>query len=56
LSFNINTARKVGERHGKPVIFEVNARQMHMDGLKFFLSENGVWLTDNVPIKYMNRL
>ena len=23
------------------------------DGFKFYLSENGVWLTDNVPTKYI---
>lgn len=27
---------------------------MHQDVFKFYLSENKVWLTDYVPIKYLN--
>jgi len=53
LSKDTETAVKVGSRHGKPVIFEVAALQMHNDGFKFFLSENGVWLTDFVPSQYI---
>ena len=53
LSLNIETATNVGQRHGKPFIFEVLARQMHEDGYTFYLSENGVWLTDNVPVAYL---
>lgn len=53
LSEEIETAYKVGQRHGKPVILKVLAKQMHEDGFKFFESENKVWLTDNVPVKYL---
>lgn len=53
LSPDIETALNVGQRHGRPVIFKVNAEQMYKDGYQFFVSENGVWLTDNVPIKYL---
>ena len=53
LSKEIETAYKVGQRHGKPVILKVLAEQMHEDGFKFFESENKVWLTDNVPIQYL---
>jgi putative RNA 2'-phosphotransferase len=53
LSKDTETAIKVGSRHGKPVIFEVASLQMHNDGFKFFLSENGVWLTDLVPARYL---
>lgn len=56
LSENIETATKVGQRHGKPVIFEVAARQMFEDGFAFFVSENNVWLTDSVPVKYLKKL
>ncbi|MES4792422.1 MAG: RNA 2'-phosphotransferase [Chloroflexota bacterium] len=47
------TAMKVGERRGKPVIIEVDATRMHADGLTFYRSENGVWLTEQVPVKYL---
>jgi putative RNA 2'-phosphotransferase len=54
LSADRETARKVGMRYGKPVILTVNSRQMHQEGNKFFLSENGVWLTDFVLPKYLS--
>ncbi|WP_105482280.1 RNA 2'-phosphotransferase [Abditibacterium utsteinense] len=54
LSRDIETARKVGARHGKPLIFEVDAAQMHADGFSFFVSDNGVWLIDEVPPRYLS--
>lgn len=53
LSGDIETAIKVGQRHGKPFVFEVLATQMHREGFEFYFSANGVWLTDNVPTKYL---
>ena len=55
LSKDTETAIKVAIRHGKPLILEVAALQMHHDGFKFFLSENGVWLTDSVPAQYLKQ-
>ena len=55
LSRDIETAIKVGQRHGKPFVFKVLAGQMYNDNFQFFISENGVWLTDNVPTKYLKR-
>ncbi len=52
LSADIQTAEKVGARHGKPYIFTVRSGEMHRDGFEFFLSENGVWLTEFVPADY----
>jgi len=53
LSKNIETATAVGKRHGKVVILEVDAKNMSEEGYEFYLSENGVWLTDNVPVNYL---
>lgn len=53
LSINVKTATNVGKRHGTPVIFKVNAEQMQKDGYDFFQSVNGVWLTKEVPTKYL---
>jgi len=53
LSKNIETATAVGKRHGKVVILEVDAKRMFEDGYEFYLSENGVWLTDVVPVGYL---
>lgn len=53
LSSNVATAKKVGQRRGQPVIFEVSAAGMHSAGFMFFCSANGVWLVDNVPPEYL---
>ncbi len=54
LSADQETAIKVGGRHGKAVVLVVSAKQMHMDGFVFFRSDNLVWLTDHVPVKYLS--
>jgi putative RNA 2'-phosphotransferase len=54
LSTNKETAINVGSRYGKPVLLEVLSGQMYNDGHQFFVSENDVWLTDNVPPKYIS--
>lgn len=56
LSSDRETAVKVGSRHGKPVVFEVNSGEMSRRGYEFFLSENGVWLTKIVPAEYLQEL
>lgn len=56
LSAEQETARVVGARHGKPVIFAVDAARMAADGVPFFLSVNGVWLTRAVPSQYLTLL
>jgi putative RNA 2'-phosphotransferase len=50
------TARRVGQRRGKAIILEVHSGLMHADGYIFFRSENGVWLTDHVPVRYLGGL
>jgi putative RNA 2'-phosphotransferase len=54
LSTDETTAKKVGQRHGSPVILKVKAKEMHEAGYVFFQSENGVWLTDFVPITFIS--
>jgi putative RNA 2'-phosphotransferase len=56
LSKETETARTVGARRGKPVILQVDARKMHGQGFIFFLSVNGVWLTEAVPAVFLTRL
>lgn len=54
LSKDIETARIVARRRkGKDVILKVDSAAMAGDGLVFFLSDNGVWLTDSVPPRYL---
>ena len=53
LSSDIETAIMVGQRHGKPIVFTILAEEMYQENYEFFISENGVWLTDYVPSKYL---
>lgn len=53
LSADAATARSVGMRHGRPVVFSVDAAALHAAGRVFYRSENGVWLVDHVPPEYL---
>lgn len=55
LSADIETAINVGKRHGKPVVYRVWSGLMHKNGFDFYKSVNGVWLTGEVPAKYIKR-
>jgi putative RNA 2'-phosphotransferase len=54
LSKDKETAEKVGDRRGEAIILTISSGDMFKDGYTFYLSENGVWLTDAVPVKYIN--
>jgi len=56
LSKDIDTAINVGKRHGNPIIYSVDCSRMIADGYKFYLSVNGVWLTKEVPVKYLKQI
>ena len=56
LSSDFSVAISVGQRHGKVVVFEVDSKRMFQDGIKFYRSENGVWLTDYVSPKYLKKI
>lgn len=53
LSQDEQTALAVGQRHGKPVILKIKALLMHQQGFKFFQAENGVWLSNTVPVLFI---
>ena len=52
-SSDVNTAIKVGQRHGEPVILIIDTKKMYEDGYMFYLSNNGIWLTKKVPREYI---
>ena len=54
LSKDIETAEKVGSRRGSAIILKIDAEAMNTDEILFYCSENGVWLTNNVPTKYIS--
>lgn len=53
LSADLKTAITVGKRHGQPVVLKVDSGKMAEDGYKFYISENGVWLTKEVKPQYI---
>lgn len=53
LSQDMETARKVGMRHGRPTIFVVDTVAMHQAEFSFYCSDNEVWLVDRVPPQYL---
>jgi len=53
LSIDEETAIQVGQRHGKPVVIPIKARDMYLEGFLFYLSDNNVWLTNYVPPEFM---
>jgi putative RNA 2'-phosphotransferase len=53
LSKDLATAARVGQRRGRPIVLRVRALDMHRAGHPFFVSQNGVWLTDCVPPEYI---
>jgi len=53
LSKDRATSKKVGKRYGKPVILRIDAKQMHEDGIEFYEADNGTWLVEGVPAKYI---
>ncbi len=54
LSADRSTAMDVGKRYGTPVLLKVEALRMHQQGFKFFQADNGVWLTDKVPVEFFD--
>lgn len=56
LSKDIETAVNVGKRHGKPIVLRVHSGAMYRDGVLFYLSENGVWLTKKVEPGYFEQM
>ncbi len=53
LSTDYETAKKVGNRHGEPVVLKIAAGEMYAAGIKFYLSVNGVWLTKYVDKRFI---
>ncbi|MBX4927515.1 RNA 2'-phosphotransferase [Rhizobium binae] len=55
LSADVETAKIVAmRRKGKHVILRVDAARMFSEGHSFFVSDNGVWLTESVPVQYLS--
>jgi putative RNA 2'-phosphotransferase len=56
LSLDEATAKNVGQRHGTAVVLTIRTKDMVGAGFPFFVSANGVWLTDHVPATFIEGL
>lgn len=54
LSDDTATAISVGQRYGEPVVLTIAAGAMHAQGMKFYQADNGVWLTEAVPVPFLS--
>ena len=55
LSPDVETAVRVGARRGRAVVLEIDAAAMSGAGHVFFVTSNGVWLTEAVPPAFLRR-
>lgn len=55
LSLDMKTARNVAWRRSpkKAVLLHIDSARMAKKGFDFYVSENGVWLTEVVPLEYI---
>lgn len=53
LSVDAQTARQVGRRHGTPLVLEVASGLMTREAFRFHLADNGIWLVDHVPPRFL---
>lgn len=53
LSSTIETAKLVGQRHGTPIVLEINTYAMATDGHSLYQLNNDIWQTDYIPTKYI---
>lgn len=53
LSFDVKTANIVGVRRGKPIILKIKAKQLQATGVKFYRTENDVWLAEHIPSEFI---
>ena len=56
LSRDVETAQAVGRRRGQPIVLRVDAATLHRSGHRFFVADNGVWLTDLVAPTCLSRV
>ncbi len=57
LSATVEEAAKVGQRRtDNPIIFKINAEQAYQDGLKFYRTGEDIYLSDKVPVEYLEVL
>lgn len=54
MSENIPLMLEVARRRGEPRLIEINAKRMAEDGHKFYLTENDVWLSENIPSQFLS--
>lgn len=56
LSVDIDTAKIVGSRRdNNPIILTIDAKKAYEDGIKFYVGNEKIWLSEYVPPKYIHK-
>ena len=53
LSETIDVAKQIGIRHGSPIVLSIDTVAMLRAGYKFYKAQNGIWLTGDIPPKFL---
>ncbi|KIE18330.1 hypothetical protein DS62_11770, partial [Smithella sp. SC_K08D17] len=54
LSIDRSTAEMVGSRRkGDLVVLTIRAKEAFLNNIQFYKEENGIWLSDQIPSKYI---
>ncbi|MCG8540567.1 MAG: RNA 2'-phosphotransferase [Clostridia bacterium] len=54
LSLDVETAYEVGKRRDrKPIILKIKARLAWENGIRFYFGNDNIWLSDDIPSKYI---
>lgn len=53
LSETIDMAKQIGTRHGSPVVLSIDIEAMIRTGYKFYKAQNSIWLTGDIPPKFL---
>ena len=56
LSEALDTAKKVGIRHGKLQVLMIDTQAMLDNNFEFYQAENGVWLVKTVPPQFIKEM
>lgn len=54
LSIDEDTAKNVGKRRdNNPIVLLIHSKNAYNDGIKFYIGNDKIWLSDHIPPKYI---
>lgn len=46
-------ARRIGQRHGRPLLLKIDAQRAHREGSVFYRANDAFWLSEHIPPTYL---